>query len=53
MRLDDAVEEVTADEAALTVNGGSGAADKVPLLGVVVRESRVSVLEEGNGDCES
>lgn len=48
--LDDAVEEVTADEATLAINGGSGAANKVPFLGVVVRESRVGVLEEGNGD---
>lgn len=48
--LDNAVHEVTADETALTVDGGSGAADEVPLLSVVVGEGRVSVLEEGDGD---
>lgn len=48
--LDDAVEEVSADEAHLTVDGGSGAADKVPLLVVVVREGRVGVLKEGDGN---
>jgi hypothetical protein len=48
--LDDAVEEVTANEAHLTVNGGSGATNIVPLFGGVVRQGRVGVLEEGNGD---
>ena len=48
--LDDAVQEVTADEAHLAVNGGSGATNKVPLVGRVVRQGRVGVLEEGDGD---
>lgn len=49
--LDDAVEEVSADEAHLAIDGGSGAADKVPLVTSVVGEGRVGVLEEGDGDC--
>lgn len=48
--LDDAVEQVSADEAHLTIDGGSGAADKVPLRIVVVREGRVGVLKEGDGN---
>lgn len=51
VRLDDAVEQVAADEAHLAIDGGSGTADKVPLVGRVVRQRRVSVLEEGDGDC--
>ena len=49
--LDDAVEEVAADEAHLAVDGCCGAADKVPLFGSVVGERWVGVLEEGDGDC--
>jgi hypothetical protein len=48
--LDDTVEKVTADEAKLAVDGGSGSASKGPGVGVVVRERRVGVLEEGDGD---
>ena len=48
--LDDAVEEVAANESELAIDGGSGAADKVPLLSGVVRERGVGVLEEGDGD---
>jgi hypothetical protein len=50
--LDDAVEDVTADEAEVTVDGGSGAAGKAPHLGLVVGEGGVGVLQEGNGDCK-
>jgi len=49
--LDDAVEEVAADEAELAIDGGSAAADVVPLLSSVVGERGVGVLEEGDGDC--
>ena len=49
VRLNDAVEEVAADEAELAINGGGRAAHKVPLLGRVVRERGVGVLEEGDG----
>lgn len=50
VRLDDAVEEVTADEAHLAIDGGGGATDVVPLLGGVVRQRGVGVLEEGDGN---
>ncbi len=46
--LDDAVEEVAADEAELAVNRGSGTADKVPLVRRVMGKRRVGVLEVGN-----
>lgn len=48
--LDDAVEEMAADESHLAVNGSSGATDKVPLLVGVVRKGRVGVLKESNGN---
>ena len=50
MGLDDAVEEVAADEAELTVDCCSCTAGEGPGLGIVVREGRVGVLEEG--DCD-
>lgn len=48
--LDDAVEEVTADEAKLTVDGRGRATGEVPRLASVVRERRVGVLKVGDGD---
>lgn len=48
--LDDAVQERATNEAELAVNGGGGAAGVGPGLSVVVRESGVGVLEEGDGD---
>lgn len=48
--LDDTVEEVAADEAKLTVDGRGGATDEVPLIGSVVREGGVGVLEESDGN---
>ena len=50
VRLDDAVEELAADEAELAVNGGGGPTRKVPRLGLVVRERGIRVLEVGDGD---
>ena len=50
--LDDTVEDVAADEAKVTVNGGSSATGEVPHFRLVVRKGGVSVLEEGNGDCK-
>lgn len=50
--LDDTVEDVAADKAEVAVNGGGSTAGEVPHFGLVVREGRVGVLEEGNGDCE-
>jgi hypothetical protein len=49
--LDDAVEDLAADETELAVNGGGGTTGKVPGLAGVVREGRVGVLEVGDGDC--
>jgi hypothetical protein len=46
------VEDVTADEAEVTVDGGGSAAGKVPHLGLVVGEGRVGVLQEGDGNCK-
>jgi len=51
VRLDDAVEELAADEAEFAVDGGGGAAGKVPRLAGVVGEGGVGVLEVGDGDC--
>ena len=52
MRLDDAVEEVAADEAKVAVNRRQGALDEGPVVGVEVREVGVRVVEVGDGDCE-
>lgn len=48
--LDDTVEDVAADETKVTVDGGSSATGKVPDLGLVVRQSGVGVLQEGDGN---
>ena len=48
--LNDAVENVTADKAEVTVDGGGGTTGKVPHFRLVVGESRVGVLEESDGD---
>ena len=50
MGFDDAVEKMAADEAKVTVNGGSGSTDKSPRLWLIVRERRVRVLKEGDGN---
>lgn len=51
--LNDAVEEVAADETELAVNGRGGTTSEGPSLAVVVGKGRVGVLEEGDGDCGS
>lgn len=51
MVLDDTVEDVAADEAELSIDGGSSALDKSPFLGFVVRGLRVSVVEISDGNC--
>lgn len=48
--LDDAVEEVAADEAKVAVAGREGALDEGPVVGVEVGDVRVSVVEVGDGD---
>ena len=48
--LNDTVEDVTADEAEVTVDGGGGTAGEVPDIRLVVREGGIGVLEVGDGD---
>ena len=48
--LDDAVQELAADEAKFTVDRGGGAAGVVPGGGLVVGKRWIGVLEEGDGD---
>lgn len=50
MRLDDTVEEMAADETELAINSRCGTLDEGPLLAGVVRQGRVGVLEESDGD---
>jgi len=49
--LDDAVEDLAADETELAVNGSGGATSKVPGLAGVVGEGRVGVLEYSRIAC--
>ena len=51
--LNDTVEDVTTNEAKVTVDGGGGATSKVPHLGLIVRERGVGVLQESDGNCRS
>lgn len=48
--LDDAVEEVAADEAKVAVDRGERALDKGPAVGLEVRDIRVGVVQVGDGD---
>lgn len=51
VRFDDAVEEVSADEAKLAVDCRCCAAREVPGVALVVWEGGVCVLQEGNRNC--
>ena len=51
--LDDAVEEVTAGEAKVPINGGQSALDKGPVLGIVVGDLHVGVVQVGDGNCSA
>jgi hypothetical protein len=51
MGLNDTVEKSTADETKFTIDRGSSSASVCPGVCVVVRESGVSVLEVGDGNC--
>ena len=52
VRFNDAMHDVAADEAEVAVDGCGGAAGEVPDTTIlVVRESGISVLEVGDGDC--
>lgn len=53
MKLDDAVEEVLADPAELTIDSSQSTLDEGPVLGVVVRNLNVSVVEVSNGNYNS
>lgn len=48
--LDDAVEDVAADEAEFTINGRKRALDKGPLVGLVVGRILVGVVQVRNRD---
>ena len=50
MVLDDAMEEMTTDEAELAVNGSQSTLDKGPAAGLVVRHLKVGVMQIGDGD---
>ena len=51
VRFDDAVEEASADEAKLAIDGRSGPACEVPSLALVVWERRIGVLQVGDRNC--
>jgi hypothetical protein len=49
--LNDAVEDVAANEAEFTVNGRKGTLDESPLVCLVVRRLGMSVMQVGDGNC--
>jgi histidinol phosphatase-like PHP family hydrolase len=51
MVLNDAVEDVAANEAKFTVNSRKGTLDESPLVCLVVRRLGMSVVQVGNGNC--
>jgi hypothetical protein len=48
--LNNAVEQVAANEAELSVDGGQSTLDKGPVLGVIVRHLHVGVVQISDGD---
>lgn len=48
--VDDAMEDVSANETEITIDGGQGARNERPALGVVVRDLLVGVMEVGDGN---
>lgn len=50
MGVDDAVEEVAADEAKVAVNRGQGALDEGPAVGLEVVDLGVGVVQVGDGN---
>jgi hypothetical protein len=48
--LDDAVEELSSDEAELAVNGSRGSANVGPGLAIIMGKGRISMLKVGNGN---
>lgn len=51
VELDDAVEEVLANPAKLAVDSGQSALHESPVLGVVVGDLNVGVVEVGDSNC--
>lgn len=50
--LNDAVKEVTANEAEFTVNSSGGSTNEIPGLRMIMGQGGVGVLEIGDGNCE-
>jgi translation elongation factor EF-G len=50
--IDDAVEEVLANEAEIAVNGGQSALDEGPAIGLEVVDLGVRVVQVGDGNCQ-
>ncbi len=48
--LNDAVEQVSANEAKVAINGRESTLDEGPILGIKMREIGMRVMEVGNGD---
>ena len=53
MGLDDAMEEPTADEAKLTIDGCSSTTSIGPALWSIVGQGRVGMLEESDGNYDA
>jgi hypothetical protein len=53
MGINDAVEEVAADKAKVTVNRGQSTLDEGPAVGVEVVDLRVRVVQVGDGNCRA
>lgn len=49
---DDVVEEMSIDEAEITVDGGCCSTSKGPGIIVVMRHASIGVLKESDGNCE-
>lgn len=50
MRIDNAVEDVTANEAEITIDGCESARHEGPALAIIVGDILVSMVEVRNGD---
>lgn len=53
VRFDDAVEQASTDEAELAVDRGCGTTCEVPGLALVMWEGRISMLKEGDCNCNT
>jgi hypothetical protein len=50
MGVDDTVEQVAADEAKVSVSGCERTLDEGPVLGIIMRQLRVVVVQVGDSD---